>query len=64
MWAGAAHLHQLYTGSTFGQVLKAGWVSVAHFFLQAESVEISFTAAWLHRVPNSGSRKGLLGVDC
>lgn len=34
-----------YIWEALGQVLKAGWRDVAHFILQAGTVEINFIAA-------------------
>lgn len=34
-----------YRWQTLGQVLKAGWGDVAHFILQAGTIEINFIAA-------------------
>lgn len=47
-----------YIWEALGQVLKAGWGDVAHFILQAGTVEINFIAALASRSTELREQEG------
>lgn len=47
-----------YIWEALGQVLKAGWGDVAHFILQAGTVEINFIAALASRSAELREQEG------